>query len=78
MKRSGSTPLDGLTKVRFSNLDRIMYPAQGITKKDVIAYYIRQAPRMLPLLAGRPVTMHRYPDGVGGSFCCRVLHTFRP
>ena len=56
-----------LTKVRFSNLDRVMYPAAGITKKEVISYYIRTAPRLLPFLFGRPITMHRFPDGIGGE-----------
>jgi len=68
MNRDGNTVIPGeLTKVRFSNLDRVMYPAAGITKKEVISYYIRAAPRMLPFLSGRPITMHRFPDGIGGE-----------
>lgn len=59
--------MEKLTRVRFSNLDRVMYPAAGITKKEVIAYYIRAAPRMLPFLVDRPITMHRFPDGIGGG-----------
>ena len=65
--RSGETTISDLTRVRFSNLDKIMYPSMQITKKEVIAYYIRVAPRMLPFLSDRPVTMHRFPGGVGGE-----------
>lgn len=67
MEEREKPPGGELTKVRFSNLGRVMYPALGITKKEVIAYYIRMAPRMLPFLAGRPVTLHRFPDGIGGE-----------
>ena len=59
------TPVSQLTRVRFSNLDKIMYPQEQITKKEVIAYYIRIAPRMLPFLSDRAVTMHRFPGGIG-------------
>jgi bifunctional non-homologous end joining protein LigD len=45
----------------------MMFPAKNITKGDVITYYIRIAPRILPFLAGRPLTMHRFPKGVGGE-----------
>ncbi|HET6580518.1 MAG TPA: non-homologous end-joining DNA ligase, partial [Methanoregula sp.] len=65
--RSGETTISELTRVRFSYLDKIMYPSMQITKKEVIAYYIRLAPRMLPFLSDRPVTMHRFPGGVGGE-----------
>jgi bifunctional non-homologous end joining protein LigD len=54
----------GLTKVEFTNLDKILYPELGIAKAQVIEYYVRIAPRMLDLLAKRPLVMTRYPDGV--------------
>ena len=38
-----------------------------VTKKEVIMYYIRMAPRMLPFLSDRAVTMHRFPGGIGGE-----------
>ncbi|HUH79004.1 MAG TPA: non-homologous end-joining DNA ligase [Methanoregula sp.] len=63
----GGTGGGSLTRVRFTNLSKMMFPAAGITKQEVIAYYIRMAPRMLPFLAGRPITMHRFPEGVGGE-----------
>ncbi|GAA1590863.1 non-homologous end-joining DNA ligase [Actinoplanes couchii] len=51
--------------VELSNLDKLMYPAAGFTKGEVIDYYTRIAPVMLPHLTGRPVTRIRYPNGVG-------------
>ena len=53
-----------LTKVEFTNLEKILYPKLRITKAQVIEYYVRIAPRMLELLANRPLVMTRYPDGV--------------
>jgi len=51
-------------KVPVTNLDRVLYPGLPATKRDVIAYYIRAAPRMLPFLKGRQLVMQRFPDGV--------------
>ncbi|MCX6968390.1 MAG: non-homologous end-joining DNA ligase [Verrucomicrobia bacterium] len=53
-------------KVALSNLDKIFYPATGFTKAQVIDYYIRIAPVLLPHLECRPLTLKRYPDGVEG------------
>jgi bifunctional non-homologous end joining protein LigD len=55
-------------ELRLSNLDKPMYPKAGFTKGDVIDYYRRIAPVVLPHLAGRPLTLKRYPDGVEGPF----------
>jgi len=52
--------------VRVSSLDRIVYPAAGVTKADVIDYYVRSSPVLLPHVAGRPLTLKRYPEGVTG------------
>jgi bifunctional non-homologous end joining protein LigD len=51
----------------LSNLDKVLYPASGFTKGQVIDYYIRIAPWLLPHFAKRPVTMKRFPDGVVGK-----------
>jgi bifunctional non-homologous end joining protein LigD len=51
-----------------SNLDKILYPKDGFTKGELINYYIRIAPVLLPHLKDRPLTMKRYPDGVEGEF----------
>jgi bifunctional non-homologous end joining protein LigD len=50
-----------------SNLDKVLYPATGTTKADVLRYYLGVAEVLVPHLAGRPVTMRRYPDGVDGE-----------
>ncbi len=50
--------------LKLSNLEKVLYPATGFTKKDVIDYYARIAPAMLPHLRGRALTRKRYPDGV--------------
>ena len=52
--------------VPVSSLDRVLYPATGTTKAEVIDYYVRVSPVLLPHVAGRPVTLHRFPEGVGG------------
>lgn len=51
----------------LSNLDKVLYPAAAFTKGEVIDYYTRVAPTLLPHLAGRPLTVKRYPNGVDGS-----------
>jgi bifunctional non-homologous end joining protein LigD len=55
-------------KVMVSNLEKVLYPAAGFTKGQVIDYYIRIAPVLLPHLKNRPITLKRYPDGVDGFF----------
>ncbi len=50
--------------IRITNADRIVFPEIGRTKGDVVAYYERMAERMLPHLAGRPLSMRRYPRGL--------------
>src|SRR6516162_7396661 len=55
-------------KLQVSNLDKVLYPKAGFTKAQVIDYYIRIAPVLLPHLKDRPLTMKRYPDGVEGQF----------
>lgn len=52
--------------LELSNLDKVMYPAAGFTKGEVIDYYTRIAPVILPHLAGRAVTRIRFPNGVDG------------
>jgi len=52
------------TKVKFTNLDKVLYPSLGITKQKVIEYYIKIAPLMLVFLEDRAITMNRFPDGI--------------
>lgn len=54
--------------LEVSNLDKVFYPKVGFTKGQVIEYYIKVAPWLLPHLRNRPVTLKRYPDGVNGLF----------
>ena len=66
-------------RLRVRNLDKVLYPATGFTKAEVIDYYVRVAPAMLPHVTGRGVTLRRYPDGVDGpSFFEKRCPTHRP
>ena len=53
-----------LTKVIFSNLDKVLFPKLKITKAQFIEYYIKMAPKMLPFLKDRPLMLTRYPEGI--------------
>jgi bifunctional non-homologous end joining protein LigD len=66
-------------KLRLSNLDKVLYPRAGFTKRDVIDYYARIAPVLLPHLRERPLTLKRYPNGVeGGHFYQKQCPKHRP
>jgi bifunctional non-homologous end joining protein LigD len=67
MVKSTSVEIEG-RELKLSNLDKVMYPAVGFTKGQVIDYYVRIAPALLPHLQDRPLTMKRYPEGVDGFF----------
>jgi bifunctional non-homologous end joining protein LigD len=66
-ERRVSVEVDG-RKLSLSNLDKVLYPETGFTKGEVIDYYTRVAPVLLPHLAGRPLTVKRYPNGVDHAF----------
>jgi bifunctional non-homologous end joining protein LigD len=57
----------GDRELELSNLDKVLYPAAGFTKGEVIDYYTRVAPVLLPHLEDRPLTRIRYPNGVAGN-----------
>jgi len=59
--------VDGRT-LSLSNLDKVFYPRTGFTKGQVIEYYTRIAPVLLPHLRGRHLTLKRYPNGVEGAY----------
>src|ERR1700751_1680347 len=67
MAEKAQLEVDG-KKLAVSNLNKVLYPKAGFTKGEVIDYYIRIAPVLLPHLRDRPLTMKRYPDGVEGQF----------
>ncbi len=50
--------------VRVTRPQKVLFPEDGITKRDLIAYYERIAPWILPHLQGRPLALERYPDGI--------------
>ncbi|MEZ4703190.1 MAG: non-homologous end-joining DNA ligase [Rhodothermales bacterium] len=75
---SDTMPIDANT-VALSNPDKLFFPDDGITKGDLIAYYRRIAPRMLPYLDGRPLTLHRFPNGIAeGGFIQQQASAYFP
>ncbi|MCX9081878.1 MAG: non-homologous end-joining DNA ligase [Candidatus Methanoperedens sp.] len=56
--------MNDLTKVSFTNLEKILYPGLELKKSRVIEYYIRIAPMMLGFMKNRAIVMNRYPDGI--------------
>ena len=54
--------------VKLTNLDKLFWPKRGITKRDLIQYYLDVAPALLPHLKDRAMVMKRYPNGAGGEF----------
>jgi bifunctional non-homologous end joining protein LigD len=61
-----SVRVDGRT-LTLTNLSKVLYPADGFSKAEVLDYYQRISPVLLPHLADRPVTLKRFPDGVNGQ-----------
>jgi len=67
MAQNSPLNVEGKT-VPVSNLDKVYYPKTGFTKGEVLDYYIKIAPVLLPHLKGRPLTLKRYPNGVNAPF----------
>ena len=57
----------GGRQLSLSNLDKVLYPATGLTKGEVIKYYVDIAPVLLPHVRRRPLTVRRFPNGVDGQ-----------
>ena len=53
------------TQAEIAHPERVLFPLAGLTRLDVVEYYLRVAPFLLPYLHGRPLTLHRFPGGVG-------------
>ncbi|MDL2335505.1 MAG: DNA ligase D, partial [Chloroflexota bacterium] len=68
MTRDGPWEIGGET-VSLTNLDKVLFPEPGFTKRDLIRYYVTVATVLLPYIKGRPLNLSRWPDGVTG-------HTF--
>jgi bifunctional non-homologous end joining protein LigD len=54
-------------ELKFNNLDKIFWPKEKLTKRDLLNYYYQVAPYMLPYLKDRPQTLYRYPNGIEGK-----------
>ena len=67
MAKSTRTTIEG-RELSVSNLEKVLFPQSGFTKGQLIDFYVRVAPAMLPHLRERPLTMKRFPDGVEGKF----------
>ena len=67
MSNSQTIEIEG-KQLSLTNLDKILYPATGFTKGQVIDYYARIAPVLVPHLSGHPLTLKRYPGGVDQEF----------
>jgi len=77
-KGKATATVDG-RELKVSNLDKVLYPAVGFTKRDVIDFYADIAPVLLPHLEGRPLTLKRYPNGVdAGHFYEKNAPSHRP
>jgi bifunctional non-homologous end joining protein LigD len=61
-----STVEIGGRRLGLTNLDKVLWPDADVTKSELIEYYVRVAPVLLPHLVGRPLTLRRFPDGVDG------------
>src|SRR5215212_2862050 len=66
--RGRSRPTDEVT---VTNPDKVLWPEDGLTKRDLIAYYQAIAPVLLPHLRGRPLVLKPYPNGITGRFYYR-------
>jgi bifunctional non-homologous end joining protein LigD len=63
----------------LTNLSKVLYPAAGFTKAEVLSYYQQVAPILLPHIAGRPLTLKRFPEGVDGdAFFAKHAPSHRP
>jgi bifunctional non-homologous end joining protein LigD len=68
MSRTKGEPLRiGRETVAITRPDKVLFPNDGITKRELVDYYRRIAPAMLPYLRGRPIAMQRYPDGIAAQ-----------
>jgi bifunctional non-homologous end joining protein LigD len=66
-EREARTVRAGGITVALTNAGKVLFPDTGLTKGDLAGYYRHVAPRMLPFLRGRPLSMERYPDGIDGE-----------
>jgi bifunctional non-homologous end joining protein LigD len=78
MTRDGLWEIGG-ESVSLTNLDKVLFPEPGFTKRDLIRYYVSVAPVLMPHLAGRALNLSRWPDGVTGhSFWQKQIPDWAP
>ena len=66
-RRRGTLALSDGTEVPVGNLHKVFWPEPGLTKGDLVRFYLRMAPYVLPVVADRPLVMKRFPNGVDGK-----------
>ena len=66
-RRRGTLALSNGTEVPVGNLHKVFWPEPGLTKGDLLRFYLRMAPYLLPVVADRPLVMKRFPNGVDGK-----------
>ena len=66
-QKEATVDVDG-HRLKFTNLDKVFYPGEGVTKRDVVNYYDAVAPWILPHLNDRPLSLKRYPNGIAADF----------
>jgi DNA ligase D len=66
LRDSDTLDVEGLA-VRLTHLDKLMWPDDGLTKRDLIAHYLSVGPVLLPYLRDRPLSMQIFPDGITGN-----------
>jgi bifunctional non-homologous end joining protein LigD len=78
LKNEGVWAIGG-QEIKLTNLDKVLFPEPGFTKRDLIRYYVTIAPVMLPYLENRPLNLWRWPDGVTGkSFWQKQIPAYAP
>jgi DNA ligase D len=78
LKKEGVWTIDGRA-IKLTNLDKVLFPGSGFTKRDLIRYYVTIAPTLLPYLRDRAVNLWRWPDGItGGHFWQKEIPQYAP
>src|SRR6185312_6298413 len=66
-RKDGVLELPGGESLKVTNLHKVFWPRQKLTKGDLFRYYAEMAPVLLPAVADRPIVMKRFPNGVAGA-----------
>jgi bifunctional non-homologous end joining protein LigD len=66
IQREGDWAIGG-RRVHLTNLDKVLFPEDGLTKRDLVKYYVQVAPVLIPYFSQRPLSMNPHPDGIHGK-----------